>query len=52
MRFITLCRTAEASREVAAECYDERRKRDQILFTFNKASKALDAPNCSACSPH
>src|SRR3954447_10232287 len=27
----------KASREVAAECYDEGRKRDQILLTFDKA---------------
>jgi len=49
VRFITLCRTAEASREVAAECYDERRKRDQILFTFNKASKDMESKIDSVC---
>ena len=33
----------KASREVAAECYDEGRKRDRILLTFDKAVKDMEA---------
>ena len=31
-----------ASREVAAECYDEGKKRDQLLLTFDKATKDME----------
>jgi hypothetical protein len=39
----------KASREVAAECYDEGRKRDQILLTFDKASKEMESKIDSVC---
>ena len=39
----------KASREVAAECYDEGRKRDQILLTFDKAAKEMEAKIDSVC---
>lgn len=39
----------KASREVAAECYDEGRKRDQLLVTFDKASKEMEAKIGEAC---
>ena len=39
----------KASREVAAECYDEGRKRDQILLTFDKASKDMESKIDSVC---
>jgi len=39
----------KASREVAAECYDEGRKRDQLLVTFDKASKEMESKIDSVC---
>jgi hypothetical protein len=39
----------KASREVAAECYDEGRKRDQILLTFDKASREMESKIDSVC---
>lgn len=39
----------KASREVAAECYDEGRKRDQILLTFDRATKDMEAKIDSVC---
>ena len=39
----------KASREVAAECYDEGRKRDQILLTFDKAAKDMETKIDSVC---
>ena len=39
----------KASREVAAECYDEGRKRDQILLTFDKAAKDIETKIDSVC---
>ena len=39
----------KASREVAAECYDDGRKRDQILLTFDKATKEMEAKIDSVC---
>src|SRR2546423_10683659 len=39
----------KASREVAAECYDERRNRDQLLVTFDRATKDMEAKIDSGC---
>jgi len=39
----------KASREVAAECYDEGRKRDQILLTFDKAAKDMESKIEQVC---
>ena len=39
----------KASREVAAECYDEGRKRDQILLTFDRATKDMESKVDSVC---
>src|ERR1041384_1612682 len=39
----------KSSREVAAECYDEGKKRDQILLTFDKASKEMESKIDSVC---
>src|SRR5262249_15945727 len=39
----------KASREVAAECYDEGRKRDQMLLTFDKVSKDMESKIDSVC---
>ncbi len=39
----------KASREVAAECYDEGRKRDQLLVTFDRATKDMEAKIDSVC---
>src|SRR6476660_6839408 len=39
----------KASREVAAECYDEGRKRDQIILTFDKASKEIESKIEEVC---
>lgn len=39
----------KASREVAAECYDEGRKRDQILLTFDRATKDMESKIDSVC---
>jgi hypothetical protein len=39
----------KASREVAAECYDEGRKRDQILLTFDKAAKDMESKIDAVC---
>jgi hypothetical protein len=39
----------KASREVAAECYDEGRKRDRLLLTFDKATKDMEAKIDSVC---
>jgi hypothetical protein len=39
----------KASREVAAECYEEGRKRDQILVTFDKGIKDVQGKVDSVC---
>ena len=39
----------KASREVAAECYDDGRKRDQILLTFDKAAKDMESKIGEVC---
>jgi len=39
----------KASREVAAECYDEGKKRDNILLTFDKATKDMESKIDSVC---
>jgi len=39
----------KSSREVAAECYDEGRKRDQLLLTFDKATKDMEGKIDSVC---
>src|SRR6476660_8064611 len=39
----------KASREVAAECYEEGRKRDQLLLTFDRASKEMETKIDSVC---
>jgi hypothetical protein len=39
----------KATREVAAECYDEGRKRDQILVTFDKGIKDIQGKVDSVC---
>lgn len=39
----------KATREVAAECYGEGRKRDQLLVTFDKATKDMESKIDSAC---
>jgi hypothetical protein len=39
----------KASREVAAECYEEGRKRDQILVSFDKGIKDMQGNINSAC---
>ena len=39
----------KSSREVAAECYDEGRKRDQLLVTFDKASKEMERKIDEVC---
>jgi hypothetical protein len=39
----------KASREVAAECYDEGKKRDRILVTFDRASKEMEEKIDSVC---
>ena len=39
----------KASREVAAECYEEGRKRNQILLTFDKATKDAEGKIDSVC---
>src|SRR4029077_3913211 len=39
----------KASSEVAAECYDEGRKRDQLLVTFDRASKEMESKIDSVC---
>src|SRR2546423_4992363 len=39
----------KASREVAAECYDEGKKRDQLLVTFDRASKEMESKIDSVC---
>ena len=39
----------KSSREVAAECYDEGRKRDQILLTFDKAAKDMESKIDEVC---
>ena len=39
----------KASREVAAKCYDEGRKRTQLLQTFDKASKEMEGKIDEAC---
>jgi hypothetical protein len=39
----------KASREVAAECYDEGKKRDQLLLTFDKTTKDMEAKIDSVC---
>ena len=39
----------KASREVAAECYDEGRKRTQLLQTFDKASKEMEGKIDEVC---
>ena len=39
----------KASREVAAECYDEGRKRSQLLVTFDKATKEMETKIDEVC---
>jgi hypothetical protein len=39
----------KASREVAAECYDEGRKRSQLLVTFDKATKEMESKIDEVC---
>jgi hypothetical protein len=39
----------KASREVAAECYEEGRKRDQILVVFDKGIKDIQGKVDSVC---
>ena len=39
----------KASREVAAECYEDGKKRDNILLTFDKAAKDMEAKINSVC---
>lgn len=39
----------KASREVAAECYEDGKKRDQILLAFDKASKDMESKIDSVC---
>ena len=39
----------KASREVAAECYEEGRKRDQLLVTFDRATKDMEGKIDSVC---
>lgn len=39
----------KASREVAAECYDEGKKRDRILLAFDKAAKDMSEKIDSVC---
>jgi hypothetical protein len=39
----------KSSREVAAECYDEGRKRTQLLQTFDKASKDMEGKIDEVC---
>src|SRR5262245_26445724 len=39
----------KASREVAAECYDEGKKRDRILVTFDRAAKEMEEKIDSVC---
>ena len=39
----------KASREVAAECYEDGKKRDNILLSFDKASKDMEAKIDSVC---
>jgi len=39
----------KASREVAAECYEEGRKRDQLLLTFDKATKDMEGNIDAVC---
>ena len=39
----------KSSREAAAECYDEGRKRDNILVTFDKASKEMEGQIDGVC---
>ena len=39
----------KASREVAAECYEDGRKRTQLLQTFDKATKDMEGKIDSVC---
>ena len=39
----------KASREVAAECYEDGKKRDNILLSFDKAAKDMEAKIDSVC---
>jgi len=39
----------KASREVAAECYDEGRKRDRILEVFDKAARDMESKINAVC---
>src|SRR5262245_21118172 len=39
----------KAAREVAAECYDEGKKRDGILATFDKTTKEMEGQFDSMC---
>jgi len=39
----------KASREVAAECYDDGKKRDNILLSFDKAAKDMESKIDSVC---
>ena len=39
----------KAAREAAAECYEEGKKRDDILSTFDKTTKEMDAQVDQTC---
>jgi hypothetical protein len=39
----------KAAREAAAECYDDGRKRDDILATFDKTTKEMDGQLDQTC---
>lgn len=39
----------KASHEVAAECYDEGGEREQILLTFDEASREMESKIGSVC---
>ena len=39
----------KASREVAAECYDEGKKRDRIIEVFEKAAREMEAKINTVC---
>jgi len=39
----------KASREVAAECYDEGKKRDRLIEVFEKAAREMEAKINTVC---
>jgi hypothetical protein len=39
----------KATREVAAECYDDGKKRTDILLNFDKAAKEMEGQIDSVC---